>query len=200
MRIRQDRGTTLPVHATDRRSSDRQRLVLRVGLLEQESRSIFCLVKNISSAGILAKPYGTLIPGIGAALRVGDEDAILGTVVWEREGLAGMKFKCLLDQSALLRVVQKMVASRRRSIPRLSTDLHACVRTGGRAYRARLSDLSLRGARLSTRHPVCFGESTTLDLPGLPRLKSYVRWTDGSEFGVSFDVPLPMQVIANLVP
>ena len=130
---------------------------------------------------------------------MGDEDAIPGVVVWVREGLAGMEFERLLDQSALLRVAQKMVTCRRRSAPRLNADLRACVRTGGRVYQARMSDLSLLGARFSTRHPVCFGESTTIDLPGLPSLKSYVRWTTGLEFGVSFDVPLPMQIIADLV-
>ncbi len=185
--------------AGNRRLSDRHKLVLRIGLLEQETQSTFCLVKNISSAGIQVKPYGTLKPGRGVALRVGDEDAISGVVVWVREGLAGIKFEKLLDQAALLRVAQKMAAYRRRSAPRLSTDLTACVRTGGRAYRAKLSDLSLQGARLSTGQPLCFGESTIIDLPGLPSLKSYVRWKDGSEFGVSFDVPLPMQIIADLV-
>jgi len=183
----------------DRRSSPRHTLVLRVGLLEQEGRPASCLVKNISPAGVQVKPYGRLDHGKNVTLRVGDEVAISGTVVWARDGLAGIEFEETLGREALLRVAQKMAAHRRRGAPRMNTDIQATIRTGGRAYSGTLCDLSMQGAKLRATQSVRFGESTVIDVAGLPSLRAFVRWTDGSEFGVSFETALPMQIIAELV-
>ncbi len=77
--------------AAERRSSERHKLILRVGLLEHEGKSVFCLVKNISSAGVQVKPYSRVAKGSTITLRVGDESPIPGTVSWYRDGLAGIR-------------------------------------------------------------------------------------------------------------
>lgn len=183
----------------DRRSGPRHQLVLRVGLLEQDGRSIFCLVKNISSAGVQVRPYGRLTISNGASLRVGDEDPITGTVAWCRDGLAGVEFDEPLDPQALLRIGQKMAGHKRRHAPRVATDLTACLRTGGRRYSVTLCDVSMVGARLRGAQPIAFGETTMIEVAGLPSLKVYLRWSEGAEHGVSFDTPLPMQIIADIL-
>jgi hypothetical protein len=172
---------------------------LRVGLLEQDGRSIFCLVKNISAAGVQVRPYGRISEGTIVSIRVGDENSIPGTVVWSRDGSAGVEFEQPLSPEALLQFGQKMVSHRRRAGPRVITELRACLRTAGIRHSVTVCDLSMAGARLRTALPVTFGDTTLIEVPGLPSLKAFVRWSDGDEHGVTFQTPLPIQIIADLL-
>lgn len=160
---------------------------------------MFCLIRNISSAGVQVKPYGRVVDGLTIALRVGDEDPLAGTMVWSRDGLAGIEFEQRLNPQALLRIGQKLVAHKRRNAPRAKTSLNACLRTGGRRYAVTLCDLSMLGARVRTVQPVTFGETTIFEVPGLPALRAYARWSAGAEYGLSFETPVPMQIIADLL-
>lgn len=191
--------TTLNQEQCDQRAEGRQKLILRVGLLEQDGRSIFCLVKNISSLGVQVKPYGDLTDGTAVSLRIGDENPISGTLIWKREGLAGVMFAHALNPATLLRIGQKMLMHRRRTAPRMVTDLKGSLRTGGRKRTVIICDLSMGGARVRAQEPVEFGDTAILDVPGLPSLTACVRWSDGAEFGVSFHPPLPMQIVAELL-
>jgi hypothetical protein len=182
----------------DQRSAGRHKLILRVGLLEQDGRSIFCLVKNISATGVQVKPYGDVSKGTGVSLRVGDEN-IPGTPVWSRDGLVGVKFRQTLNPQALLRIGQNMVVHRRRTAPRVLTDLKGVLRTGGIRRSVTICDLSMAGARVRIDQPVTFGNSTILEVPGLPSLTACVRWSDGAGFGVSFQTPLSIQMVADLL-
>lgn len=199
LETRRKNATMSEDRADDRRSEDRQKLILRIGVLEQDGRPVFCLVRNISSSGVEVKPYSRVSQGSSISLRVGDENAIPGTVVWIRDELVGIKFGQPLNPQALLRIGQKMAARRRRNAPRVATDLQGCLRTGGLRYAATVCDLSMVGARLRTADPLSFGEITLVEVPGLPSLRVYVRWSDGTDHGVFFHTPLPMQVLADLV-
>ena len=199
LEARRKKITTLDHLAADRRSDERQKLILRIGVLELDDRPVFCLVRNISSSGVEVKPYSRVSQGSSISLRVGDENAIPGTVVWVRDDLVGIKFGQPLNPQALLRIGQKMAAHRRRNAPRVATDLQACLKTAGLRYSATVCDLSMVGARIRTNDPLSFGEITLIEVPGLPCLRVYVRWSDGTDHGVSFHTPLPMQVLADLV-
>lgn len=190
---------TSPEVFSERRSNARHKLVLRVGLLEMESGSTFCLVKNISSTGVQVKPYGPLKTGVSAALRVGDERAIEGIVVWNRDGLAGIEFTQTLNPQALLRIGQKILSDKRRTSPRVATDLGATLRTGGRRHSVTVCDLSMVGARIRASEPILFGENTLIELAGIPSLKAFVRWSEDTEHGVSFQIALPIQILADLI-
>jgi hypothetical protein len=182
----------------DQRSADRHKLILRVGLLEQDGRSIFCLVKNISTTGVQVKPYGDVSQGKGVSLRVGDEN-IPGTPLWSRDGLVGIKFGQTLNPQALLRIGQKMVVHKRRTAPRVMTDLKGSLRTGGIRRTITVCDLSMAGARIRTAQPITFGPTTILEVPGLPSLTACVRWSHDAEHGVSFQPPLSIQMVADLL-
>jgi hypothetical protein len=113
--------------------------------------------------------------------------------------VAGIQFDQRLNPQALLRIGQKLVAHKRRHAPRVSTALTACLRTGGRRHAVTICDLSMAGARLRATQPVTFGETIIIEVAGMSSLRAYIRWSDGLEHGVSFDTPLPMQIIADLV-
>jgi len=182
---------------TDRRSHERQTIVLRVGLLEAGGRSAFCLVKNISSEGVQVKLYGSLVPDCDVSLKVGDESPIPGKLVWVRDGLGGIRFEKALHPKTLLRVTQKLASANRRSSPRANAAARALLRTRGHTFSAELCDISTSGAKIRTKRPIAPGPSAFLTLPGMPTIKAHVRWVQEDEMGLSFEAPIPIQIIAG---
>ncbi len=183
----------------DLRSEDRERLILRVGLLEQDGKSIFCLVKNISPSGVQVRPYGNLSTAHDVSLRVGDERPIPGTLMWCRDGLAGLRFEQTLNPQGLLRIGQKMLADRRRNAPRMITNFKATLKSGGKKHPVIIFDLSAGGVRVQTQKPVVLSETTTLEIAGLPSLTACVRWSNGADIGLSLHPPLPIYVVSQLL-
>jgi hypothetical protein len=172
-------------------------MVLRVGILNHDSRASFCLVKNISALGVQVKLFGRLIVGSDVELRIGDEDPLPGRGVWVRDQSAGIAFANALEPKILLRVTQRLTAARRRSTPRVNAVSRAILRTAGQTYSADLLDISTSGARVRTRKPIQPGSSIMMCLPDMPSLRAFARWVDGSELGLAFEAPIPIQIMAN---
>ena len=182
--------------APDRRAFERPQMVLRVGLLEQQGKSSFCLLRNISPKGVQVKLYSTVSDG-PVGLRVGDECIISGRIVWARNGLAGIAFDDALDPTLLLRVRQVLGPNRRRASPRARASAFAILRTGGREYSAKLCDISTSGAKILTVKPIDPGRNAVLLLPKMPPLRAFVRWTQEQDTGLIFETPIPMHIISQ---
>jgi hypothetical protein len=182
----------------ERRKEARYTLILRVGVLEQGGKSSLCLVKNISSMGVQVKFYSPLRVEAEASLRVADEPAVQGRIVWVEGDIAGISFP-QLDAATLLRVQQKLNPNHRRMTPRVAVDAAAMLHTGGRTCRASVSDISSWGARVRTRCALTAGDRAIITVASLPPIKSYVRWSDANESGLAFETPIPMQIIADWI-
>lgn len=182
---------------TERRKRTRQRMVLRVGIIDIGRRPSICLVRNISPAGVQVRLFGQLARGSDVRLRVGDEDPLPGRVMWVRDQIAGIRFNAMLEPERMLRLTQQLAPTRRRSSPRVSASARAILRTDGRRYSAELCDISTSGARVRTQRAVTLGHSVILTLPDMPDIKTYVRWVADCEAGLVFEAPLPIQLIAT---
>ena len=180
----------------ERRSNERQKMVLRVGLLQAAGRTSFCIVKNISRAGVQVRLYGNFQPGSEVALTVGDESPIHGRLKWVRAPLGGIEFNEALGPQSLLRVTQKLSPSRRRSSPRATLAAHVVLTANGRASWGELCDISTSGARVKTRSAVRRDSSVLLGIRGMSPIRAFVRWCDDGELGLSFAAPIPMEIIA----
>lgn len=191
------RAQRAAVHEPDRRSSHRHKMVLRVGLLQAEGRTSFCLVKNISASGVQVKLYGNLESGCAVSLTVGDEAPLRGRLKWVNAALAGIEFDDSIPRSSLLRVTQKLSPSRRRSSPRANTAARVILTSNGRPVPAQLCDISTSGARVRTSRPIVPDSTVLLGVPGLPPLRAFVRWADEEELGLSFTAPIPIEIIAG---
>jgi hypothetical protein len=192
------RTTSKPTSGhSERRSNPRQKMVLRVGLLQAGGRTSFCLVKNISPAGVQVKLYGNFEPGSEVALTVGDESPLHGRLKWVRAPLAGIEFNEILPARSLLRVTQKLSPSRRRSSPRASLAGRVVLTADGRTLWGELCDISTSGARVRTRSAIQPQSSILVGIPGLSPMRAFVRWSDDDELGLSFAAPIPMEIIAG---
>lgn len=181
----------------ERRTASRHKLVLRIGIVEISGRASFCILRNISPRGVQVKLYGKPLVGSRVRLRVGEDTQIQGKVVWINDQLAGIEFDHELPPATLLRVEHKQEVRRRRGTPRVLTRADAKLRTCGRAYRVILSDISTAGAKFQTDKRLPSSGPATLELPDLPPVSAFIRWSDDEELGVSFGVPMPIEVIAQ---
>ena len=184
----------------ERRKDARYTLVLRVGLLEQDGQSSFCLVKNISSTGVQVKIYTQPAPNSDVCLRIADEPPVHGHLVWVEGEVAGINFHEELHAATLLRIQQKLRPNRRRAMPRVAVEAVATLRTGGETFRATIRDISSLGARVRTRTGLVAGDRVMAAVEDLPSIKAYVRWSDGEESGLVFETAIPMQIIAGWIP
>lgn len=180
----------------ERRKEARFKLILRAAIIEQGGTSSFCLVKNVSSTGVQLKLYTQLVLGMVVTLQVADEEAISGRVAWIDGDTAGISLEEELDAATLLRVQQKLDPRKRRAFPRLGVEARATLRTGGRVLRATVRDISSLGARVDAACELAAGDRTIVELADLPSIAAYVRWTEGSEVGLAFETPVPMQILA----
>lgn len=182
--------------ALERRSQARQKMVLRVGVLEAGGQTSFCLVKNISSRGVQVKLYSSLELGCDLTLTVGDKCPLRGRLMWVQDQLGGIEFKEPLTESSLLRVTQNLSGSRRRSSPRANTAAHVVLTTNGRSVWGELCDISPSGARVRTRRPLVADSSLILSVRGMPPLRAFIRWSAEEEIGVAFAAPMPVEILA----
>lgn len=194
-------GEREDLRAQERRKETRHKLILRAGVLEQQGTTSFCLVKNISSAGVQLKFYTRPALNGEATLRIADEPPVTGRIAWIRDETAGVSFDQELDSATLLRVRQKLSPARRRAFPRVSVEASALVRAHGRALAATVCDISSLGARIRTGAKLEAGDRAILHLAGLPPITAYVRWTmsESREAGIAFATPIPIQIIAQWV-
>ena len=181
----------------DRRSSEREKMILRVGLLTDAARPGFCLVKNISPTGAQVKLYGHAEVGSDVTFRLGDEDPVAGRIAWVCNGLAGIKFETTVEPALLLRAAQKLAPTKRRSSPRVNTVAQVLLRTGGKSHAAVLCNICTSGVKIRISKPVQFAPSTSIMLPGLPPMKAHVRWTNETQVGLVFDNPLPIELLSH---
>lgn len=183
----------------DRRSKERSIMIMRVGLLEQSGKPFFCLVRNVSSTGISVKLYNPVPRPGEVAVRIADESPIDGKIVWINGNNAGIGFAQGVDPQTLMRLQQKLRPVRRRSLPRVKATSHAALHIGGRIIQAVLRDISSLGARVITSRSLEIGARASIRIPDLPEITGYVRWTECSESGLTFETPIPMQVISEWI-
>lgn len=181
----------------ERRKEARHKLVLRAAVVEQDGRSAFCLVRNISSTGVQLKVYTQPILDAEITLRVADEQPVGGRVAWVNGDTAGICLDEELDASTLLRVRSKLRPQKRRAFPRMEVEAPAILRTRGTVLRARLKDISSLGACVVADTMLQSGDRTVIEITDLPSISGYVRWAEGQVAGLAFETPIPLQIIAH---
>ena len=180
----------------DRRTENRQTLVLRLGAIDDGVRTTFCLVRNVSAQGVQVRLPAPQLLEPRVTLRLGDGDPIPAHVVWNHGDLVGLEFLEKLPLQILLRMGENTDQSRRRAGPRVAADSSGLLQTGGRTLSARLRNISPTGAHLELAEPTTVQGLATLQLPSLPPLRCQVCWVAAAEAGLRFITPLCIRTVA----
>lgn len=183
----------------DRRASARSIALFRPGLIESSQYRSFCLVRNLSSTGLMATIHAPL--EIGAFIRIilSEQAPLSGTVVWRQGVKTGVKFAQEIAVEDLLSGIGHAgSACARYRPPRLQVTADAQFIVQGRAEGLEIKDISQRGLKAKI-HQAALGMQGTLVVSGLkPRLAA-VRWFCEPMAGFYFIDPLSFDELGQWV-
>lgn len=176
--------STTPPGRPDRRSGERFLSLLRVGALEVCGRRELCLIRNISTGGMMIRPYSSIEVGTRLAVELKQGDTVNGVAHWAENGLIGIAFDTPIDLVALLTTSGEGPHPR---MPRIELDCIAWVREDADVHRSRTTNISQGGICVRTSDKLRIGAHVIVSLGGLPPTAGTVKWKDGDGYGIGFN-------------
>ena len=182
----------------DRRFGERVSAMLRVGKLTDASGSEQLMqVKNLSAGGILVIVPRS--PAVGEQVNIElSSQRIPASVIWIRDGSAGLKFDQNVDLGELLAGRKPRHGFRPRP-PRLRIPCKASVRVGKTYYTVDVHDISLGGIKVQPIEEYCVGKKVVVVVESLRPIKGEVRWYSDRRAGIVFDRPLEFDELSEWV-
>jgi hypothetical protein len=181
---------------SERRTDERLLAILPVVKLVTPGGAVLCRIKNISAGGIAAEVTGPVASDTAVEIEFSSDRRIPGTVVWTREGSAGIKFDAEIDLRQLLAARKPREGYRARP-PRLEVSCPATVRLGGMFHQVEIRDISLGGLKVAINDWSCVGKPVTIAIDSLTPVKGRVRWYKAGQAGIVFDQPLRFEELAE---
>ena len=182
----------------ERRSDERVSSMLRVAKLTgADGHSQLIKVRNMSAGGLMA--LVAKLPEVGAQVSVElSSQKIPATVVWTREGAAGLKFDQSVDLGELFAGRKPRHGFRPRP-PRLDIACKASVKIGKIYYGVEVHDISLGGMKVEPIEEYCVGKKVVVVVESLKPIKGEVRWFADRRAGIVFDRPLEFEELSEWV-
>jgi hypothetical protein len=175
----------------ERRRSERDVKILRVGTLIVGERRELCLIRNISAGGLLAHVYSRLEPGESVAVELKTHQPVPGRVIWVRDENAGIAFDKVVDLAELLANPAVLDNGWRPRTPRVEIDRMATLRAGARTWWVQARDISQSGVKVETDQPPAEDSEIVLTLEGFRPLPGVVRWSKEECCGIAFNALIP---------
>ena len=189
--------TTAVPRPVERREDDRLIPLLKVSKLVSDRGELLVRIRNISAGGAMAEVADCPLVGEHVSLEMSGQK-IPSTVIWVREGLAGIKFDQTVDLGELLAGRKPRHGFRPRP-PRLNVECKASVRVGKVYYTVDVHDISLGGLKVEPIEEYCVGREVVVVVESLRPIKGEVRWFSDRRAGIVFDKPLEFEELAEWV-
>jgi hypothetical protein len=181
-----------PGPSVDRRENERYATIYRVArVVTERGHQQLCLIRNISSGGLLLETYAQLAEGDRLHIEPKTGGSLAGTVSWSQPHLAGVAFAEPIDVNAFLSTEHRGGSSYAPRSPRIETQCRARLQVGSSWQEVRLCDLSQGGAKIACETPIPVGEKVVLQVDDLDPLSGHVRWARGDQVGLTFSSTVP---------
>lgn len=174
----------------ERRQALRHLTILRVGKLISGESQELCLVRNISSGGIMAHVYSRHHPEEEVAIELQDGMPLRGHVQWVEGGNIGIRFIERINVGEVLSGKPLAEQGYRLRAPRVEQSCRAQLRIGNARAEATLMDVSQGGAKLETDLICEDADKVVLLVPQLRPIDAIVRWARDGRVGLEFVRPL----------
>lgn len=183
--------------ASDRRAAERHIVVLQLAILTCERQKQLCFVLNLSRGGMKIRIFGDQPASSRLSVTLRGDQTYEGEVSWRNGDLLGIAFEHELSIEELAGTLSGNGARARGA--RVPISIVASVRSGAKAFRAQLLNISPSGAAIDLGLSHVPERNLVLTLPGLPSIPAQVRWNEGSVAGVSFNSPLLLMQLHSLL-
>jgi len=175
----------------ERRQGQRHMSILRVGKMVTPRGEDFCLIRNISEGGLMAKLYRAVNVGERVTIELRAERRLAGEVRWARDDAAGIQFDAPIDVAAVLADREEFVDGRHPRPPRLSHSCRATLRLGAEYHRVTVVDISQGGVKVAVEKPVAEGVDAMLTMEGFRPVAGLIRWCRDGHAGIGFNQVIP---------
>ena len=176
---------------SERRRQERHIRILRVGVLFFNGRRELCLIRNISSGGLMAHVYSAVTVGEPVTVELKTNQQVSGKIAWVDRTDAGIAFDAPVDIVELLANPPVLDNGWRPRSPRVEVDRSATVRAGARTRWVRTRDISQSGVKIESDQPFDVGTDVVVTLEHLGPIRGVVRWQDGPVCGIEFNQVIP---------
>ena len=175
----------------ERRRQERHIRILRVGVLFLNGRRELCLIRNISSGGLMAHVYSAVTAGEPVTVELKTNQQVSGKIAWTEGSDAGISFDAPVDIVELLANPPVLDNGWRPRSPRVEVNRSATVRAGARTRWVRTRDISQSGIKIESDQPFEVDSAVVVSLEHLGPLNGVVRWQAGNVCGIEFNQVIP---------
>lgn len=183
----------------DRRTDQRQLTLLRVGIIVIGERRELCLIRNISSGGIMAHCHSPLKTNQRIAIELEGNASIPGRVAWIRGTDIGIAFDVPIDVARVLRNEGLREQGMQPRRPRIEVDCAGTLRSGAITHAVRTVDVGQGGVCVSVSAVFAPGDQVVISLPPLRPLAGMVRWCHEGQCGIAFNHILPLHELSGWI-
>lgn len=178
-----------PPTPPDRRSSERYLSLLRVGTVTLADRQELCLVRNISSGGMMIRAYSDIHADARLSIELKQGEPISGIVRWVENGLTGVTFDEPIDVLSLLSL---NFGAQRQRIPRIELECSGWVSADGDSQPVRVLNISPGGICVEATRLLVPDTDVVVTLIGLAPAAAVVKWAKDGTYGIGFNRKLPL--------
>lgn len=190
-----------PDYDVDRRGSKRSMALFRPALLGTPKLQSFCLVRNISSTGLMATIYAPWQANQSLSVRFNEAIELHGTVVWRKDDKLGLEFdEAIGVDDLLIRLGNRDCPRTAYRSPRLAIEAPGRFLSHGSVHQLQVLDISQRGLKaLTSWTSIREGDDGTLAVSGLQPRKAVVRWIRDGKAGLYFLDPIGFSELGQWV-
>lgn len=178
-------------------SDSRLLTILRVGKLTIGKFEELCLIRQVGAGGVMAHIHVPLTARQRVQIELGRDRAFWGTVLWVKDGTAGIGFDADIELEELLARSGGVGDDYRSSGPRLNLDCGATLRVGSRFYRVRVHDLGQNGVGVSFPGVLAEGQEVVVTLQGFQPVQGAAVWCRNGRAGIAFHRPLGLEALTR---
>ncbi len=189
--------TTAVPRPCERRADERVAPMLRLAKLTSSSGEQLIRLRNVSAGGLMAEVGQPVQVGENVSVELSSEK-IPASVVWIREGMAGLKFDQAVDLGELLAGRKPRHGFRPRP-PRLEVSCKASLRIGKIYYTVDVHDISLGGMKIEPIEEYCVGKQVVVVVESLRPIRGEIRWFSERRAGIVFEKPLEFEELAEWI-
>lgn len=165
----------------------------RVGALTVAGRRELCVVRNISSGGLMLNPYSSIECGARIAVEFKQGESVEGVVAWSNGNNVGVRFDEPIEVSAILSTAANGLRPR---MPRINIESRISVRMGDTVHQLLAIDISQGGVCVESSVHLPLGIDVLVRIEGLPAEPAVVRWRNGDCYGLGFNRLLSVTSLA----
>lgn len=186
-----------PVPKQDPISDARLLTILRVGKLTIGKFEELCLIRQVGAGGVMAHVHVPLAARQRVQIELGRDRACWGSVLWVKDGTAGIGFDADIDLEGLLARSGVAGGDYRSAGPRLNMDCGAALRVGSRFYKVRVHDLGQSGAGVSFPGTLEEGQEVVLTPQGFQPIQGVAVWCRNGRAGIAFQRPIGLEALTR---